>query len=170
MRVCLYTHPRVQVKMPNHTGCLPMGIKLALSCTIHNVFTGTSFDFIRGTRFHTCFIPFKTKYWRGINFADWWFLNKNTNPPIIFLHRYTYACVWYSPIFNPPKRVLHYFAKYYSRQYFVLYGIMHECDAFYIRIYVTICSQLYRYVHLFLPPTIWQWRLVQTYECLCVCT
>ena len=36
-----------------------------------------------------------------------------------------YACnirMEYSPILNPPKLTLHYFAKYYSRQYFVLYG------------------------------------------------
>ena len=35
--VCQYTHPRVQVKMLNHAGCLPAGVKLALSCIVLDI-------------------------------------------------------------------------------------------------------------------------------------
>ena len=47
-----------------------------------------------------------------------------------------HVCMKYSPILNPPKRTLHYFAKYYSRQYFVLYGSMHTFTCIHIHKYI----------------------------------
>ena len=39
-------------------------------------------------------LPYKIKYWRGVNFGDWRFLDKSPifNPPVIFLQRYMHAC------------------------------------------------------------------------------
>ena len=71
-------------------------------------------------------IPYKMKYWRGVNFlaiGDFWIKSPIFNPPIIFLHRYMYACDIRQYLIRQ-KRVLHYFAKYYSRQYFVLYSTL----------------------------------------------
>ena len=36
-------------------------------------------------------IPYKTKYWRGVNFVDFWIKSPIFNPSIIFLQRYMYA-------------------------------------------------------------------------------
>ena len=53
--------------------------------------------------------------------GNFWIKSTIFNLPIILLHRYMYACM---VIFNQPKHVLHYFAKYYFHQYFVLNGIL----------------------------------------------
>jgi len=79
------------------------------------------------------------------------------NPPIIFwLHRYMYAYMWYSLILNPPERIFHYFAKYYSRQYFISYG---TCTCSYVRTYshvhiilmyicvIILCVRMLGYYH-----------------------